>query len=92
VTASQQLGESFAVVEAPGAEGAAVVNTNGVRVNDKGYAVITNLMPYRQNDISLDPKGIDQDVELRETTIQDVPRAGAIVMLKFATQKASQPW
>lgn len=87
VTASQQVGESLAVVEAPGAEGAAVVNTNGVRVNEKGYAVITNLMPYRQNDISLDPKGIDVDTELRETSIQDVPRAGAIVMLKFATQK-----
>lgn len=87
VTAAQSLGESFAVVEAPGAEGAAVSNTNGVRVNKSGYAVVSSLMPYRQNEITLDPKGMSQDVELQETSVQDAPRAGAIVMLKFNTQQ-----
>ncbi|MEN6080096.1 fimbria/pilus outer membrane usher protein [Chromobacterium piscinae] len=87
VTAAQSLGESFAVVEAPGAEGAAVSNTNGVRVNKNGYAVVSSLMPYRRNEITLDPKGMDQDVELQETSVQDAPRAGAIVMLKFNTQQ-----
>ena len=87
VTAAQSLGESFAVVEARGAEGAAVSNTNGVRVNKNGYAVVSSLMPYRRNEITLDPKGMDQDVELQETSVQDAPRAGAIVMLKFNTQQ-----
>ncbi|POA97767.1 fimbrial biogenesis outer membrane usher protein [Chromobacterium sinusclupearum] len=87
VTPAQSLGESIAVVEAPGAEGAAVSNTNGVRVNKSGYAVVTSLMPYRQNEITLDPRGMSQDVELQETSVQDAPRAGAIVMLKFNTQQ-----
>ena len=87
VTAAQSLGESFAVVEAPGAEGAAVGNTSGVRVNSRGYAVVSSLMPYRQNEITLDPKGMSQDVALQETSVQDAPRAGAIVMLKFNTQQ-----
>ncbi|WP_158021050.1 fimbria/pilus outer membrane usher protein [Chromobacterium sphagni] len=87
VTPAQSLGESFAIVEAPGAEGAAVSNTNGVRVSQSGYAVVSSLMPYRQNEITLDPKGMNQDVELQETSMQDAPRAGAIVMLKFNTQQ-----
>ncbi len=87
ITAAQSLGESFAVVEAPGAEGAAVSNTNGVRVNKSGYAVVSTLMPYRQNEITLDPKGMSQDVELQESTQLDAPRAGAIVMMKFGVQQ-----
>ncbi|WP_434629537.1 fimbria/pilus outer membrane usher protein [Chromobacterium sp. CV08] len=87
VTPAQSLGESFAVIEAPGAAGASVSNTNGVRVSDSGYAVVSSLMPYRQNEITLDPKGMSQDVELQETSVQDAPRAGAIVMLKFNTQQ-----
>jgi outer membrane usher protein len=30
---------------------------------------------------------MSQDVELQETSVQDAPRAGAIVMLKFNTQQ-----
>ncbi|WP_081544611.1 fimbria/pilus outer membrane usher protein [Chromobacterium haemolyticum] len=87
VTAAQSVGESFAVINAPGAVGAAVNNTNGVRVNQDGYAVVSSLMPYRQNEVSLDPKGMSENVELQETAQQDAPRAGAIVMLKFATEQ-----
>ncbi|UTH74785.1 fimbria/pilus outer membrane usher protein [Chromobacterium sp. IIBBL 290-4] len=87
VTAAQALGESIAVIEAPGAEGAAVANTNGVRINHDGYAVVSSLMPYRQNEITLDPKNMNQDVELLETSALDAPRAGAIVTLKFNTQQ-----
>ena len=87
VTAAQSLGESIAVIEAPGAEGAMVNNVNGVRVNHNGYAVVTNLMPYRQNDITLDPKGMNEDVELQETSSKLAPRSGAIAMVKFPTQQ-----
>lgn len=87
VTAAQSLGESFAVVQAPGAEGAVVEGSNGVRVNKDGYAVLPSLMPYRQNEITLDPKGMSTDVELEESSQLDAPRAGAIVMVKFGTQQ-----
>ncbi|MDE1712812.1 fimbrial biogenesis outer membrane usher protein (plasmid) [Chromobacterium amazonense] len=87
VTVAQSLGESIAVIEAPGAEGAAVGNTNGVRINHDGYAVVSSLMPYRQNEITLEPQGISQDVELLESSVQDAPRSGAIVLVKFNTQQ-----
>lgn len=87
ITAAQSLGESIAVIEAPGAEGALVGNSNGVRVNKDGYAVVPSLMPYRRNEITLDPKGMPQDVALLATTQTDAPRAGAIVLMKFATEQ-----
>ncbi|WP_293764772.1 fimbria/pilus outer membrane usher protein [uncultured Aquitalea sp.] len=87
ITAAQSLGESIAVIEAPGAEGAVVGNSNGVRVNKDGYAVVPSLMPYRRNEIMLDPKDMPQDVALQATMQVDAPRAGAIVLMKFATEQ-----
>ncbi|WP_158253615.1 fimbria/pilus outer membrane usher protein [Chromobacterium alticapitis] len=85
VTAAQTLGDSIAVIEAKGAEGAVVGNANGVKVGGSGYAVVPSLMPYRANEISLDPKGLSDNVELQTTSSDVVPRAGSIVMLKFPT-------
>jgi outer membrane usher protein len=42
-------------------------------------------MPYRINDVMLDPKGTSMDVELQSSRVQTVPRAGAVVPLKFET-------
>lgn len=85
VTPAQTLGDSFAVIEAKGAEGAVVGNASGVTVDGSGYAVVPSLMPYRANEVSLDPKGLGDNVELQLTSSDVVPRAGSIVMLKFPT-------
>lgn len=87
ITLSQSLGESIAVIEAKGAEGARVENMNGTRINSQGYAVATNLMSYRMNDVSVDPKDMSEDVELQESTSRIAPTAGAIVMVKFNTKQ-----
>ncbi|GAA5069836.1 fimbria/pilus outer membrane usher protein [Lysobacter panacisoli] len=85
VTFSQPLGETIAVVHAKGAAGAHIPTHYNLKLDRRGYAVVSNLMPYRMNDIQVDPKGLGMDVEL-DTTLQRVaPRAGAVVAVSFDT-------
>lgn len=83
VTLSQTVGDTFGVVEAPGAQGARVLSAAGVRVNGQGYAVVPYLTPYGMNTIDIDPKGTSNDVEFQSTSEQAVPRLGSVVMLKY---------
>lgn len=80
-------GQTMVVVYAPEANGAAVSNTTGLRVNKSGYAVIPYVTPYRLNDISLDPQNMSIDVELSETSQKVAPYAGAIVQVSFVTKQ-----
>ncbi|MCY1293789.1 Outer membrane usher protein HtrE [compost metagenome] len=85
VNFTQNQGETMAIVEAKGASGAKVLNNIGAKVADNGYAVVSGLMPYRQNEVEIDPKGISKDVELEVTSQAVAPRFGSIVMLKYPT-------
>ncbi len=85
ITLSQPLSETFAIVEAKHAEGARVTNMSGVRVDGNGYAVVPYLTPFSMNDVSLDPKGLSTDVELKETSQRVAPLAGAVPLLVFKT-------
>lgn len=82
---SQNQGETLAILEAKGAEGAAINANVGAKVAANGYAVVGGLTPYRQNDIEIDPKGTSKDVELQVTSQSVAPRFGSIVMLKYPT-------
>ena len=82
---SQSQGETRAVVAAKGAGGAALVNSNGGKVAGNGYGVLSGLMPYRENEVQLDPKGLADDVELQTTAQNVAPRYGAVVMLDYPT-------
>ncbi|MES2250253.1 MAG: fimbria/pilus outer membrane usher protein [Pseudomonadota bacterium] len=86
ITLAPSLSETFGIVEAPGAEGARLVNAPGVKVNGSGYVVVPYLTPYSSNGVELDPKGTSTDVELQVTSQQVAPRAGAIVLLKYETK------
>ena len=85
ITFSQPVSETFAIVEAPGAAGARITNAAGVKIDGNGYAVVPYLTPYSLNTVALDPKGISMDVELKETSRQIAPRAGAVPLIRFAT-------
>lgn len=87
VTLGQPIGDTVGVVYIPGAEGAYVNNSVGTRVDRFGYAVVPYLTPYALNNIQVDPKGLPLDVQLDETSAQVAPYAGAVVMLKFKTEK-----
>jgi outer membrane usher protein len=86
VTLGHTLGESFAIVEAPGAQGAKVLNASNTYVDHFGYAVVPYLSAFRMNEVMLSPEGLDPDIELRQTSQTVAPYTGAGVFLKFATQ------
>ncbi|MFM0076901.1 fimbrial biogenesis outer membrane usher protein [Paraburkholderia sediminicola] len=85
VTFSQTVGDTFGIVDAPGAVGANVTSAPGVKVNSRGYAVVPYLTPYGMNTVDIDPKGTSTDVEFESTSEQAVPRLGSVVMLKYKT-------
>ncbi|PVZ12624.1 MULTISPECIES: fimbria/pilus outer membrane usher protein [unclassified Pseudomonas] len=89
VTFSQSQGDTFALLSAPGAQGAEVDNGLGVNLDRKGYAVVAGLVPYRENRVSLAPRGIANDVELEVSSNVTSPRSGSIVRLDFATRKGT---
>ncbi|WP_233588388.1 fimbria/pilus outer membrane usher protein [Herminiimonas sp. KBW02] len=86
VTLSRPLSETFAIVHAKDAEGAKINNAPGVRIDSRGYAVVPYLTPYSMNEVSIDPKGLTTDVELKQTSQRIAPRAGAVPLLVFETE------
>jgi len=86
VTLTPYRGETMAIVGAPGAEGAKVVGFPGLALDGRGYAVVPYLRPYQLNEVAIDPVGTSLDVELKETSQQVAPRAGAIAFLQYGTR------
>lgn len=75
------------LIEAKGAEGAVAMGDNAARINGSGYTYISNLSPYRFNDVGIDPSKMETNTELKETSAKIVPRAGAIVYVPFETDE-----
>lgn len=85
VTLASQMGDTIGVISARDAEGARLASDRGTRINGAGYAVVPNLMPYRLNDVTIDPQGSSAEVELKATSQQVAPRANSVVLIKFDT-------
>ncbi|AET90941.1 fimbrial biogenesis outer membrane usher protein [Burkholderia sp. YI23] len=85
VTLSQTVGDTFAIVEAKGAQGATISSSKDVKVDSRGYAVVPYMTPYGMNMVDIDPKGSSTDVEFQSTSESAAPRLGSIVMLKYKT-------
>lgn len=81
----QQFGDAIALVHAPGAEGASVGGTAGVRVDKAGYAVVPNLRAYQQNSIEIDPQGATGEVSFANSLQYATPTRGAVVPLVYKT-------
>ncbi len=85
VTLASVLGDTIAIADAPGAKGASVATGNGTKIDGAGYAVVPYLLPYRENQVAIDPHGTKLDVEMQITAQQVAPHANAVVMLHFPT-------
>lgn len=83
VTFAQPFGETIALVKAPGAKGVDVANQPGVSTDFRGYTVVSNISPYRKNDIALDTESMPDNVELELTTQTVVPTRGAVVRADY---------
>ncbi|MBZ4276064.1 fimbria/pilus outer membrane usher protein, partial [Mycobacterium tuberculosis] len=64
MSATSELGETFAIVEAPGAVGARVANRLGQPINRQGFTIIPYLAPCTANWLDLEPQGLNDHVEI----------------------------
>jgi outer membrane usher protein len=85
ITLGPYVGDTFALIEAPGARGARVMDGQGSRVDRFGYALVPALVPYHYNTIALDPQGMSSKVDLDDGQQHVAPYAGAAVRLRFNT-------
>ncbi len=85
ITLSPDSGDTFALIEAKGAEGASVVGRKNVKVDSNGYAVVSSMTPYQINEVHLDTMGTKGSVELQSSSQQTVPFRNAVTLLKFDT-------
>ncbi|CAI1604321.1 Outer membrane usher protein fimD precursor [Serratia quinivorans] len=86
VTFSQPLGESMALVEAPGASGVSVVNNTGVKTDWRGYTIVPFISPYRRSQIMLDTTNLSDDIELENASDSVVATRGALVRANFTAK------
>ncbi|RTQ01613.1 fimbrial biogenesis outer membrane usher protein [Enterobacter sp. WCHEn045836] len=86
ITLSQPLGETNALIKAPGAHGVNIRNQSGVRTDYRGYTVVNNLSVYRKNDLALDPENLPDDVELEINTRTVTPTRGAVVKADYLSK------
>ncbi|MFZ1874901.1 MAG: fimbria/pilus outer membrane usher protein [Chania sp.] len=90
ITLSQPLNDTVVLVKAPGAGGVSVLNNAGVKTDRRGYAVVPNATPYRENTVALDPTTLADDVELMLTSKTVVPTQGAVVLADYQTKVGSR--
>ena len=88
VTFGQPTGDTIALVHAPGAAGAHVLNSPGVQVDRSGYALVPYLTPYQLDTIQIDPEGLPLGVQLGATSAQVVPYQGAVVKVDFKSKSS----
>lgn len=85
LTVGPRLGETFAIIKAKGAKGAALESNQDIEVNRFGYALLPSLVSYRYNNVTLDSKNMNTNVELQGGSKQIVPYAGVIPFIEFKT-------
>lgn len=86
VTFGQTLGDTVALVEAPGAADVPVNGFPGVSTDFRGYTSKAYLTPYQENTISLDPTELPPNAEIMQTDVKVIPTKGAVVPAKFSTR------
>lgn len=91
VNLTNSLTETFAIIDAPGLEGATVQGNRYNTTDSKGNAISGSLTPYRENTLLLDTAYTDSNVALNGNRKGVVPYRGAVVLAKFDTD-GRKPW
>lgn len=86
ITFSQPLGNTNILVKAPGAANVRINNQTGIYTDSRGYAVIPYASPYRENRIGLDVKTLDENIELPQSIVSNIPSEGALVRATLETK------
>lgn len=86
ITFSQELGETVALIKAPGAAGLELENAGGIATDWRGFTVQTQLNPYDENRVAFDSDYFAKaNVELDNSVLTLVPTRGAVVKAEFVT-------
>lgn len=87
ITLGRPIGNSAILVEAKGAAGIELQNSNGIKTDWRGYAISPWANNYRLNRVALDNTSLDNFIEVQGSVDNVVPTRGAIVKSSFATVK-----
>lgn len=86
ISFSEQVGNTFAIISAPGAEGARVASGSNARLDADGLAVVSYLNPYQINTVGIDPMGAGGNVDFDATSYQVIPRANSAMLVELKTK------
>ncbi len=83
------IGDTVALVQAPGAEGARLMGNKYSRIDKNGYGVMSYLTPYEENALTLNIKGAPLGFDSEDDGQIVVPTAGAVVKRTFKNKYGS---
>lgn len=89
VTLSRSMGESVALIRAPGASGTRLTNGNAT-VDWQGYAVAPYLSDYIKNSVGIDPTTLPEGVDVTHSNANVYPTKGAVVKVDIITRVGYQ--
>ncbi|MGK0273154.1 MAG: outer membrane usher protein, partial [Cocleimonas sp.] len=90
--ASKKIGHgSFAVVKVAGEPNIDIYQSNRkvARTNSNGLALLSNILPYQKNKISIKPEDLPFDLEVNETNQLITPQARSGVFIKLDINKVN---
>ena len=85
--ASNEMGNTMMVVDAPRARGLMVNGDESIVTNGEGLALVPYATPYRQNSVTLSDTGNSSGAEIVGNIANSVPYAGAVNYLRFETDQ-----
>lgn len=91
VNLANRLSETFAVMHAPGLEGAYVNGQKYRTTNRNGVVVYDGLTPFRENHLTLDVSNTNSETDLQGNRRSAAPYRGAVVLTRFDTDQR-KPW
>ncbi|CND04603.1 putative F1 capsule anchoring protein [Yersinia intermedia] len=83
VTVGKYLGETIALVDAQGAQYAAVDSYPGVYTNSSGFGLVPGVSPYQINNVQIDPASLEENDDIYITSQKTAPSSGAVVKVTF---------
>ncbi len=91
INITNQLSDTFAILDAPGLEGAHINGQKYNRTNSKGQVVYDLIIPHRENHLVLDIANSESETELQGNRQIIAPYRGAVSYVQFTTDQR-KPW
>lgn len=89
LTLAQSLQSSNVLVHATDGAGIGLENRTGVRLDRRGYGVISGIAAYRNNRVALRSDDLGGDIDASRINGTVVPTRGALVRMHFDTRRGS---